>query len=126
MGEQEKILMMINRWGYLNSEQIALLLNKNQNTIERLLDYHAPKGFYKIDQHTRKNIYYLSHKGNSFVGREHKKSIKISCYELQHQDILDLVHNYNILCRLNYKIHFYLCIYLTFVFHLKNNYQNSR
>ncbi|WP_375315500.1 hypothetical protein [Spiroplasma endosymbiont of Tipula paludosa] len=40
--------------------------------------------------------------------------------------ILDLVHNYNILCRLNYKIHFYLCIYLTFVFHLKNNYQNSR
>ncbi|WP_375315075.1 hypothetical protein [Spiroplasma endosymbiont of Tipula paludosa] len=39
---------------------------------------------------------------------------------------IDLVHNYNILCRLNYKIHFYLCIYLTFVFHLKNNYQNSR
>ncbi|WP_375315045.1 helix-turn-helix domain-containing protein [Spiroplasma endosymbiont of Tipula paludosa] len=43
-----------------------------------------------------------------------------------HYFSLDLVHNYNILCRLNYKIHFYLCIYLTFVFHLKNNYQNSR
>lgn len=88
MGELEKILIMINRWGYLTAEQISLLLYKNQNTIERLLDYHASKGFYKIDQHTRKNIYYLSHKGNTFVGREHKKTIKINCYELAHQDML--------------------------------------
>ncbi|QIA67972.1 hypothetical protein [Spiroplasma citri] len=32
--------------------------------------------------------YYLSHKGNTFVGREHKKAIKINCYEMPHQDIL--------------------------------------
>ncbi|MBW1241338.1 MAG: hypothetical protein EIB84_00175 (plasmid) [Spiroplasma poulsonii] len=60
MGELEKILIMINHWGYLTAEQISLLLYKNQNTIERLLDYHASKGFYKIDHHTRKNIYSLS------------------------------------------------------------------
>ncbi len=35
--------------------------------------------------------------------------------------LLDLVHNYNILYLLEYKIHFYLCVYLTFVLHLKNN-----
>ncbi|MBP1525680.1 MAG: hypothetical protein H9Q65_03910 [Spiroplasma ixodetis] len=34
MGELEKILFIINRWGYLNTEQIALLLNKNIQTIE--------------------------------------------------------------------------------------------
>ncbi|QCO23186.1 hypothetical protein SRED_003048 (plasmid) [Spiroplasma melliferum] len=34
MGELEKILIMINRWGYLNLEQIALLLNKNIKTIQ--------------------------------------------------------------------------------------------
>ncbi|WP_342223541.1 hypothetical protein [Spiroplasma endosymbiont of Asaphidion curtum] len=34
---------------------------------------------------------------------------------------LDLVHNYNILRLPNYKIHFHLYIYLTFVLHLENN-----
>lgn len=34
MGQLEKILFIINRWGYLNTEQIALLLNKNIQTIE--------------------------------------------------------------------------------------------
>ncbi|WP_342224389.1 hypothetical protein [Spiroplasma endosymbiont of Asaphidion curtum] len=34
---------------------------------------------------------------------------------------IDLVHNYNILYLPNYKIHFRLCIYLTFVLHLGNN-----
>ncbi|PWF94166.1 hypothetical protein SMH99_25850 [Spiroplasma poulsonii] len=34
MGELEKILIMINRWGYLNLEQITLLLNKNIKTIQ--------------------------------------------------------------------------------------------
>ncbi|MBH8623468.1 hypothetical protein, partial [Spiroplasma sp. hyd1] len=88
MGELEKILLMINRWGYLNLEQVALLIQKSFISAKRILERNLKKGFYKIDQHTRKNIYYLSHKGNSFVGREHKKSIKINCYEMSHQDML--------------------------------------
>ncbi|MBH8623167.1 MULTISPECIES: hypothetical protein [Spiroplasma] len=34
MGELEKILIIINRWGYLNLEQVALLLSKNIKTIQ--------------------------------------------------------------------------------------------
>ncbi|QIA72182.1 hypothetical protein GL981_12970 (plasmid) [Spiroplasma citri] len=37
MTEQIKIMDMINRWGYLNLEQVALLLNKNKNTVEKQL-----------------------------------------------------------------------------------------
>ncbi|UNF62696.1 hypothetical protein [Spiroplasma poulsonii] len=88
MGELEKILIMINRWGYLNTEQVALLTQKSFISAKRILERNIKKGFYKIDQHTRKNIYYLSHKGNTFVGREHKKAIKINCYEMPHQDML--------------------------------------
>ncbi|RUO85970.1 hypothetical protein [Spiroplasma endosymbiont of Megaselia nigra] len=88
MGELEKILLMINRWGYLNIEQVALLTQKSFVSTKRILERNLKKGFYKIDQHTRKNIYYLSHKGNTFVGRDHKKAIKINCYELPHQDML--------------------------------------
>ncbi|WP_424527562.1 hypothetical protein [Spiroplasma endosymbiont of Glossina fuscipes fuscipes] len=88
MGELEKILLMINRWGYLNIEQVALLTQKSFISAKRILERNLKKGFYKIDQHTRKNIYYLSHKGNTFVGREHKKAIKINCYEIPHQDML--------------------------------------
>ena len=88
MGELEKILLVINRWGYLNLEQVALLTQKSFISAKRILERNLKKGFYKIDQHTRKNIYYLSHKGNTFVGREHKKAIKINCYEMPHQDML--------------------------------------
>ncbi|WP_174479967.1 hypothetical protein [Spiroplasma endosymbiont of Danaus chrysippus] len=35
--EQIKILEIINRWGYLNKEEIALLLNKNIEAIKTLL-----------------------------------------------------------------------------------------
>lgn len=88
MGEQEKILMMINRWGYLNTEQISLLVNKKKRATEELLKTLHKKGLIKVDKHTHRNIYLLSHKGNTFAGRKHKKSIKINCYELPHQDIL--------------------------------------
>nr|WP_011225088.1 replication-relaxation family protein [Spiroplasma kunkelii]AAS59573.1 hypothetical protein SKUN_p0005 [Spiroplasma kunkelii CR2-3x] len=88
MGEQEKILLIINRWGYLNTEQITLLVNKKKRATEELLKTLHKKGLIKVDQHTHRNIYYLSHKGNTFVGRVHKIAIKINCYELPHQDIL--------------------------------------
>ena len=88
MGEQEKILLMINRWGYLNTVQSGLLVNKKKRASEELLKTLHKKGLIKVDQHTHRNIYYLSHKGNTFVGREHKKAIKINCYEMPHQDML--------------------------------------
>lgn len=84
MGEQEKILIMINRWGYLNTEQIGSLVNKKKRATEELLKILHKNWLIKVDQHTHCNIYYLSHKGNTFVGREHKKAIKINCYELPH------------------------------------------
>ncbi|QIA68011.1 hypothetical protein [Spiroplasma citri] len=37
MGEQERILLMINRWGYLNTEQLGLLVNKKKRATEELL-----------------------------------------------------------------------------------------
>ncbi|AXF97209.1 hypothetical protein [Spiroplasma phoeniceum] len=64
------------------------MTQKSFISAKRILERNLKKGFYKIDQHTRKNIYYLSHKGNTFFGREHKKVIKINCYELAHQDML--------------------------------------
>lgn len=88
MGEQEKVLIMINRWGCLNTEQVSLLVNKKKRATEELLKTLHKKGLIKIDKHTHRNIYLLSHKGNTFVGRDHKKSIKINCYELPHQDLL--------------------------------------
>ncbi|WP_426606015.1 hypothetical protein [Spiroplasma endosymbiont of Glossina fuscipes fuscipes] len=88
MGEQEKILLMINRWGYLTAEQIALLLNKPIESAKTNLKTLHKKQFYKIDKTTRKNIYTLTHKGNSYLGRVHKKSIKVNYYELPHQDML--------------------------------------
>ncbi|PQP79098.1 hypothetical protein C6B38_02340 [Spiroplasma sp. ChiS] len=73
---------MINRWGYLNTEQIGLLVNKKKRATEELLKTLHKKGLIKVDQHIHRNIYYLSDKGNNFVGSEHKKAIKINCYEL--------------------------------------------
>ncbi|QIA74011.1 hypothetical protein GL982_10705 (plasmid) [Spiroplasma citri] len=81
-------MLMINRWGYLNTEQLGLLVNKKKRATKELLKTLHKKGLIKFDQHTHRNIYYLSHKGNTFVGREHKKAIKINCYEMPHQDIL--------------------------------------
>jgi predicted transcriptional regulator len=100
MGESLKILDLLNKWGYLTAEQIALLLNKPLESAKTNLKTLQKKQFYKIDKTTRKNIYVLTHKGNSFLGREHKKSIQINFYELAHQDMLikwlvaqnDIVH----------------------------------
>ncbi|WP_338982138.1 hypothetical protein [Spiroplasma endosymbiont of Eupeodes luniger] len=44
MGEQEKILIMINRWGYLNTEQVSLLVNKKKRATEELLKTLHKKG----------------------------------------------------------------------------------
>ena len=88
MGESLKILDLLNKWGYLTAEQIALLLNKPIESAKTNLKTLQKKQLYKIDKTTRKNIYFLSHKGNTFVGRVHKKSIKVNYYELAHQDML--------------------------------------
>ena len=37
--EQLKILEIINRWEYLNKEELSLLLNKKIETINSLLKY---------------------------------------------------------------------------------------
>lgn len=100
MTEQIKIMDIINRWGYLNLEQTALLLNKNKNTAEKQLYILVNKKLIATNKLTRKNIYVLTYKGNTFVGRKHKKAIKINYYELTHQDMLikwlaaqtDIVH----------------------------------
>ncbi|KAI92002.1 replication-relaxation family protein [Spiroplasma melliferum] len=88
MTESLKILDLLNKWGYLTAEQIALLLNKPIESAKTNLKTLQKKQLYKIDKTTRKNIYFLSHKGNTFVGRVHKKNIKVNYYELAHQDML--------------------------------------
>lgn len=88
MGESLKILDLLNKWGYLTAEQIALLLNKPIESAKTNLKTLYKKQLYKIDKTTRKNIYVLTHKGNSFLGRVHKKSIQINFNELPHQDML--------------------------------------
>ncbi|UNF62714.1 hypothetical protein [Spiroplasma poulsonii] len=88
MGELEKILLMINRWGYLNLEQIALLLNKNIKTIQLQKEKLVNLKMLNLDTLPKKNYYTLTSKAQSHLGRNHKKSIKVNYYELQHQDML--------------------------------------
>lgn len=85
--EQLKILELINRWGYLNTYQIALLLNKNYFTVDDSIRELVKKKLLKVDQLTRKNIYILSSLGNCKLGKK-SKSIKINYNELAHQDLL--------------------------------------
>lgn len=54
--EKIKILEIINRWGYLNTYQIALLINKNINNIERQLSFLKQKQLVLINQVTRKKF----------------------------------------------------------------------
>ncbi|MBP1525870.1 MAG: hypothetical protein H9Q67_05170 [Spiroplasma ixodetis] len=70
--EQIKILEIINRWGYLNTEQIALLLNKNNATVDTLIRILNNKKLIRVDQLTRKNIYMLSSLGNRKLGKKSK------------------------------------------------------
>ncbi|MFW4370883.1 MAG: hypothetical protein EHV01_002960 [Spiroplasma sp. hy2] len=88
MGELEKILIMINRWGYLNLEQTALLLNKNIKTIQLQKEQLVKLKMLNVDTLPKKNYYTLTSKAQSHLGRVHKKSIKVNYYELQHQDML--------------------------------------
>lgn len=88
MGELEKILIMINRWGYLNLEQVALLLNKNIKTIQLQKAKIINLKMLNVDKLPKKNYYTLTGKAQSHLGRAHKKSIKVNYYELQHQDML--------------------------------------
>ncbi|MBW3059307.1 hypothetical protein D6D54_07700 [Spiroplasma poulsonii] len=88
MGELKKILIMINRWGYLNLEQIALLLNKNIKTIQLQKEQLVNLKMLNVDTLPKKNYYTLTSKAQSHLGRIHKKSIKVNYYELQHQDML--------------------------------------
>lgn len=88
MGELEKILFIINRWGYLNTEQIALLLNKNIQTIETQKKKLLKLKMLNIDTLPKKNYFTLTSKAQSHLGREHKKSIQVNYYELAHQDLL--------------------------------------
>lgn len=88
MGELEKILIMINRWGYLNLEQVALLLNKNIKTIQLQKAKLINLKMLNVDKLPKKNYYTLTSKAQSHLGRVHKKSIKVNYYELQHQDML--------------------------------------
>ncbi|MBH8623306.1 hypothetical protein D6D54_07530 [Spiroplasma poulsonii] len=99
MTEQIKIMDMINKWGYLNLEQIALLLNKNIYTIQTHLTRLIKKKLISANKLTRKNIYVLSSSGNYYLGRK-AHQIKINFNELPHQDMLikwlvvqtDIVH----------------------------------
>lgn len=88
MGEQEKILIMINRWGYLNTEQISLLLNKKENITYKFVMKLVSNKFLNVDTLPKKNYYTLTSKSQSHLGRVHKKSIKVNYFELQHQDML--------------------------------------
>lgn len=85
--EQIKILKIINIWGYLNKEEIALLLNKNVEAIKTLLRVLINKKLIRIDKLTRKNYYMLSSLGNNKLGQTNKIS-KINYNELAHQDLL--------------------------------------
>ncbi|WP_342273179.1 BlaI/MecI/CopY family transcriptional regulator [Spiroplasma endosymbiont of Acasis viretata] len=75
--EQIKILEIINRWGYLNTEQIALLLNKNNATVDTLIRILNNKKLIRVDQLTKKNIYTLSSLGNRKLGKK-SKNIRIN------------------------------------------------
>ncbi|ALA98600.1 hypothetical protein SKUN_001749 (plasmid) [Spiroplasma kunkelii CR2-3x] len=57
-----------------------MLLNKNIKSTQNRLAVLVNKKMITANKLTRKNIYVLTHKGNSFLGREHKKSIKINFY----------------------------------------------
>ncbi|GAA6238926.1 MAG: hypothetical protein SPLM_10430 [Spiroplasma phoeniceum] len=100
MTEQIKIIDMINRWGYLNTEQISLLLNKKENITYKFIMKLVSNKFLNVDTLPKKNYYTLTSKAQSHLGREHKKSIKVNYYELPHQDMLikwlcrqtDIVH----------------------------------
>lgn len=85
--EQIKILEIINRWGYLNIEQIALLINKQHKNVERQLSFLKQKQLILINQVTRKNIYYLSNLGKQLLGKEKNKS-KLNLNQLAHQDLI--------------------------------------
>ncbi|WP_252320918.1 hypothetical protein [Spiroplasma endosymbiont of Lariophagus distinguendus] len=85
--EQLKILEIINRWGYLNTYQISLLLNKEINAVDWLIRALIDKKLIRVDKLTRKNIYMLSSLGNRKLGKK-SKSIRINYNELQHQDLL--------------------------------------
>ncbi|MBP1525867.1 MAG: hypothetical protein H9Q67_05155, partial [Spiroplasma ixodetis] len=85
--EQLKILEIINRWGYLNSYQIALLLNKDIETVKTHLRFIKQKQLILINKVTRKNIYYLSNLGKRYLGKENNKS-KLNLNQLAHQDLM--------------------------------------
>lgn len=85
--EMIKIMNMIDRWGYLNKFQIALLLNKHVQAVETLLRDLMTKKLVRIDRLTIKNIYTISSLGNRKLGKG-STSIKINYNELTHQDLL--------------------------------------
>ncbi|WJG71417.1 hypothetical protein [Spiroplasma ixodetis] len=85
--EQIKILEIINRWGYLNTYQISLLLNKEINAVDWLIRALIDKKLIRVDQLIRKNIYMLSSLGNRKLGKK-SKIIRINYNELAHQDLL--------------------------------------
>ncbi|WP_342264097.1 hypothetical protein [Spiroplasma endosymbiont of Clivina fossor] len=72
----------------MNLEQIALLLNKNIKTIQLQKEKLVKLKMLNVDTLPKKNYYTLTSKAQSHLGREHKKSIKVNYYELQHQDML--------------------------------------
>ncbi|WDA55055.1 MAG: hypothetical protein PPFGHCPK_01536 (plasmid) [Spiroplasma endosymbiont of Drosophila atripex] len=85
--EMIKIMEIIDRWGYLNTEQISLLLNKHIRAVDTLLRDLMTKKLIRVDQLTRKNIYTLSSLGNRKLGKA-STSIRINYNELVHQDLL--------------------------------------
>ncbi|WP_338987147.1 hypothetical protein [Spiroplasma endosymbiont of Dasysyrphus albostriatus] len=87
MGELEKILFIINRWGYLNAEQIALLLNKNIQTIETQKKKLLKLKMLNIDTLPKKNYFTLTSKAQSHLGKENNKS-KLNLNQLAHQDLM--------------------------------------
>ncbi|AXF97230.1 hypothetical protein [Spiroplasma phoeniceum] len=81
-------MLMINRWGYLNIEQAALLTQKSFISAKRILERNLKKVFIKSTNIQEKTFIIFLIKVIPFLGREHKKAIKINCYELPHQDML--------------------------------------
>ncbi|WP_339024319.1 hypothetical protein [Spiroplasma endosymbiont of Agriotes lineatus] len=101
-----------------NSQELLSLINESLIILKQDQQDINKFSLYKLKQLLAK-INKLSKKSRSLL-LDYENALKIELTQRE-QTSLDLAHNYNILCLLNYKIHFYLCIYLKFVLQLKSN-----
>ncbi|UNF61937.1 hypothetical protein [Spiroplasma poulsonii] len=65
-----------------------MLLNKKENITYKFVMKLVSNKFLNVDMLPKKNYYTLTSKAQSHLERNHKKSIKVNYYELQHQYML--------------------------------------